>query len=94
MRPALEDPFHLSRGARGRKHLRPLPHHAVHNVYLLERRANSLGRRHRRGHVDRPELAAEAALAQPFDVGVELGHAALMSALEKSRRIDAAQRQG
>ncbi len=52
-----------------RKRLRPAPHHAMDDVDLFERRAHRLLALHRRGHVDRPELPADAALAEARDVG-------------------------
>jgi hypothetical protein len=49
---------------------------AVHDIDLLERRAHGFFALHRRRHVDRPELSADSALAQPRDVGMQLRHAA------------------
>ena len=75
-----------------RERLGPAPRHAMDDVDLLERGAHRLLALHRRGHVDRPELAAEAALAQARDVGHQLRHAAGDVGLGEVARRDRAPR--
>ena len=93
MRPLLKARSTSAAVRAGRERLGPAAHHAMDDVDLFERGAHRLLALHRRRHVDRPELAADAALAQPRDVGHQLRHAAGDVGLgEIAARIESAQR--
>ena len=68
----LEDALDIRRGSRQLEGVGILAHHPVDDVHLLQRGGDRLGPLEGGGHVDRPELTADAALAQAGDVGVDL----------------------
>ena len=71
--PARNAPFHLVGGEREPERAGVGADEVVDDVYLLHRDADRFLRAERGRDVDGPELAADSALPQPGDVGVELG---------------------
>ena len=72
--PGGEDPFHVGGAGRQGQPLRVGPDHPVHQVDLLQHRGHRRVPGQGGGHVDRPELGADAAGGQPWQVGLGLRH--------------------
>ena len=72
--PALNDALDVSGGAGELEGLRPPLRHAMDDVDLFEGDADRFLAHHRRRRVDRPELSADAALAQARNVGHQFRH--------------------
>ena len=64
-----------------RKTVRMPRDHPMHEMHLLDRRAQCLVLRQRRRDVDRPPLRADATGRQPIEIGVELRSGPLTSRL-------------